>query len=74
MLDQIGQMGTAGSQTLVISTRGAPFLTDGDDWESEVHPSVASRRYGNLTWIDCRGDALRRYFIPEPSDQAVSKD
>lgn len=64
VLDRLGQLGTAGAQTVVISTRGAPFLTDGDDWESEVHPFPTSHRYGNLTWIDCRSEALRRYFVP----------
>jgi uncharacterized protein (DUF58 family) len=64
VLDRIGQLGTAGVQRVVVSTRGAPFLTGDDDWESEAKPGPTSSRYGNLTWIDCRNEALRQYFTP----------
>jgi uncharacterized protein (DUF58 family) len=64
VLNRVRQMGTAGSQTLVVSTRGAPFLTSGDDWESKARPIGPPQPYGNLTWIDCRSDALRAYFVP----------
>ncbi len=64
VLDRVRQQGTAGAQTLVISTRGAPFLTNDDDWESEAHVAGPSHSYRNLTWIDCRSDALRQYFVP----------
>jgi uncharacterized protein (DUF58 family) len=64
VLDRVGQLGTAGAQRLVVSTRGAPFLTGDDDWESEAKPSPTPHAYGNLTWIDCRSEALRQYFNP----------
>ncbi len=65
LLDRVRQMGAAGAQTLVISTRGAPFLTNGDDdWKSDARPVGTSRAYGNLTWIDCRSDTLSQYFVP----------
>ncbi len=67
VLDHVRQQGTAGAQTLVVSTRGAPFLTNDDDWESEAHRADRSYSYRNLTWIDCRSDALRQYFVPAAS-------
>ncbi len=63
VLDQVRQFGAGKAQTLVISTRGAPFLTSGDDWESEARRVRQPHTYGNLTWVDCRSDALRQYFI-----------
>ncbi len=62
-LDQVRQVGTGGAHILVISTRSAPFLTSGDDWESNVRRPSQPHTYGNLTWVDCRSEALRQYFI-----------
>ncbi len=64
VLNRVRQMGTGGTQTLVLSTRGAPFLTSDDNWESEARPVGPPHAYGNVTWIDCRSDALRQYFVP----------
>ena len=64
VLDHLCQMGTAGFRTLVVSTREAPFQTGNDDWESEAQPGGSTRPYGNITWIDCRDDAWRQYFVP----------
>ena len=63
VLDRVRQMGTAGAHTMVISTRGAPFLTSSDDWDSEVRAVNPPHRYGNLTWINCRSDTSRQYFV-----------
>ncbi len=62
VLDHVRELSHASARTVVISTRGAPFLTDGDDWDAALRPQHPPRAYGNLTWIDCRSDRLREYF------------
>jgi uncharacterized protein (DUF58 family) len=62
VLDHVRELSHASARTIVISTRGAPFLTRGDEWEATLRPHHPQRAYGNLTWIDCRSDRLREYF------------
>lgn len=62
VLDQVRQSCRPGVQTIVISTRGAPFLTTGDDWESEARSPGAEGAYGSVTWIDCRSELREKYF------------
>jgi uncharacterized protein (DUF58 family) len=62
VLDRVRELGRAQSRVVVMSTRGAPFLTVSDEWERVSRSQRPQRAYGNLTWIDCRSDALRQYF------------
>jgi uncharacterized protein (DUF58 family) len=62
VLDQVRHLGRANARSVVISTRGAPFLTPADEWEATARPSRQPRAFGNLTWIDCGSELLRQYF------------
>jgi uncharacterized protein (DUF58 family) len=67
VFDRLWQIGTAGFRTLVVSTREAPFQTSDDTWDPEAQAERSTRPYGNLTWVDCRGDALHECFVPAES-------
>ncbi len=69
-LNQSRPLAGADAQMLVMSTRGAPFLTPGDDWESELQPRYCSHDYGHLVWVDCRSEALAQYFTLPPAPRA----
>lgn len=62
VLDQVRETNRGQGRAVVISTRGAPFLTARDEWETLRQRQRPRRTYGNFTWIDCRGDQLRQYF------------
>lgn len=62
VLDHAREASHGQSRTVVISTRGAPFLTGGGRWETGARTTRPRHTYGNLTWIDCRSDLLREYF------------
>jgi hypothetical protein len=62
VLDRVRQLGRASARTVVISTRGAPFLTGANEWDAIARRNRPRRAYGNLTWIDCRSDLLPQYF------------
>jgi uncharacterized protein (DUF58 family) len=62
VLDRVREFNRGQGRAVVISTRGAPFLTARDEWETIQKRQRPRRTYGNFTWIDCRGDQLRQYF------------
>jgi hypothetical protein len=77
VLDHVRELGRAPSRVVVISTRGAPFLTVSDERAIASRSQRSSRAYGHLTWIDCRSDTLRQYFHvtwPEPPAASSSEE
>lgn len=64
VLDHVGRRATAGKAKLVLSTRGAPFLTGEDDWATPGRFHSTATAHGRVTWIDCRSDMLWKYFVP----------
>lgn len=71
VLDQVREFNRGQGRAIVISTRGAPFLTARDEWETIQKRQRPRRTYGNFTWIDCRGDQLRQYFRAPAACQAA---
>lgn len=66
VLKHARQLGPGAPRTIVLSTRGAPFLTVGDE-ERFVDSRYARmhRPHRNLVWIDCRSDTLSQFFRPQ---------
>jgi uncharacterized protein (DUF58 family) len=70
-LERVAERRSAKGPMLVISTRGAPFLTDSGQWDTSNHHTRPRQNYGQVTWIDCRSEQLSRYFsidVSSPSD------
>ena len=74
VLDQVRETNRGQGRAVVISTRGAPFLTARDEWETLRQRQRPRRTYGNFTWIDCRGDQLRQYFRAPESHQVAESN
>ena len=70
VLKQVRQLSRSAAHVMVISTRGAPFLTSGGDWQTAARPEGPQRIHAELTWIDCRSEALRQYFVATGDDTA----
>jgi uncharacterized protein (DUF58 family) len=63
-LEEGRQLSPAAPQTIVISTRGAPFLTAGNEGGADTPLARPQRAFGNLIWIDCRSDVMSHFFHP----------
>jgi hypothetical protein len=74
VLDRVRESSRGQGRAVVISTRGAPFLTAQDEWETLQKRHRTRRAYGNFTWIDCRSDQLRQYFRAPESGVAAGSD
>jgi hypothetical protein len=74
VLDRVRESSRGQGRALVISTRGAPFLTARDEWETLQKRQRTRRAYGNFTWIDCRSDELRQYFRAPASVLAAATE
>jgi uncharacterized protein (DUF58 family) len=61
-LEQVGEKRRTPGPMVVISTRGAPFLTTSGQLDPSADPLRPRPNYGNVTWIDCRTDQLSQYF------------
>ncbi len=70
VLQQVSQKRRLSGPLVVISTRGAPFLTTSDEWDAATHRASSRQRFGNVTWIDCRSEHLSQYFSLELDDES----
>jgi uncharacterized protein (DUF58 family) len=61
-LERIAEKRRTSGPIVVISTRGAPFLTTSGQSGTSSNHARTRQNYGRVTWIDCRTDELSRYF------------